>query len=183
MQNYTKIDKINHFLMCIKKKPNPKSPKCNTELLGRLTRTSVVSSQVNSQNSSLGGKTFPRRDVFRRVPRGEFFFNILARQSAIPDFYDLFLVRKPFFTKSLNYHSQIWVLWVRQYSTNSLIQIKTRRSVPIYPGADRYFRKSSTLGSEIQSLYRSGNLQVGLVRWKFLFLCVNGAEYTKNPAN
>lgn len=51
MQNYTKIEKIDRFLMCIKTnkaKKTPKSPECNTEPLGRLTPTAVVSSQLHS---------------------------------------------------------------------------------------------------------------------------------------
>lgn len=52
MQNYTKIEKIDRFLMCIKTnkaKKAPKSPECNTKQpLGRLTPTAVVSSQLHS---------------------------------------------------------------------------------------------------------------------------------------
>lgn len=183
MQNYTKIDKIDHFLMCIKTNKKTQNPQnaIQNHLVDWPERQ-WFKRKLTAVNSSLGGKTFPGRDVLGRVPRGEFFLNILARQSAIPDFCDLFLVRKSFFIKSLNYHSQIWVPQVRQCLTNALIQIKSR-SVPIYPGADGYFRKSSTLGSEIQPLYGSDNLQAGLAHWKFLFLWVNGAEYANNPAN
>lgn len=51
MQNYTKIEKIDRFLMCIKtnkQKKTPKSPECNTEALGRLTPRAVVPSQITA---------------------------------------------------------------------------------------------------------------------------------------
>lgn len=56
MQNYTKIEKIDRFLMCIKtnkQKKTPKSPECNTEPLGRLTPRAVVPSQLHSPSPSL----------------------------------------------------------------------------------------------------------------------------------
>lgn len=56
MQNYTKIEKIDHFLMCIKtnkQKKTPESPECNTEPLGRLTPRAVVPPQLHSPSPSL----------------------------------------------------------------------------------------------------------------------------------
>lgn len=106
MQNYTKIEKIDHFLMCIKtnkQKKSPKSPECNTEPLGRLTPVAVVSSQLHSPDPSLQA----RPSLQGTGEFLEFFLNILAGQSAVPDFSHWFLVGKPFCIRSLSDHPQI----------------------------------------------------------------------------
>lgn len=69
MQNYTKIEKIDRFLMCIKTnkaKKTPKSPECNTEPLGRLTQWQWFHDSFTAPFLT-SGKAFPARD--RRIPR------------------------------------------------------------------------------------------------------------------
>lgn len=72
MQNYTKIEKIDRFLMCIKtnkQKKTPKSPECNTEPLGS---ASIPAPQPQSLTSLQGTGEFLM-----------FFLNILAGPSLL----------------------------------------------------------------------------------------------------